>query len=106
MHLRRLWQEQISSDKVEDPTLEKYLPVNMTRLKVFKKHGDQRPGKGFSLEELQKAGTNFKEVMDLGIPTDPRRKTAHQENIEVIKALLKNRKTVSKPRKTTRKPKR
>jgi ribosomal protein L13E len=80
--------------------------MTTTRPKVFKKHGERRFGKGFSLGELKKAGMNFKEVKELGIPTDPRRRTAHEENIEIIKVFLRDRKTVSKSRKTTRKPKR
>lgn len=80
--------------------------MTATRSKVFKKHGERRFGKGFSLSELKNAGMNFKEAKELGIPTDPRRRTVHEENIEIIKVFLRDRKTVSKSRKTTRKPKR
>lgn len=86
--------------------MEKDLPMTMTKPKVFKRHRGRRPGKGFSLEELKKAGTNFKEAMNLRIPTDPKRRTAHEENIEMLKALLEDGKTGFKPRKTTRKSKR
>jgi ribosomal protein L13E len=49
----------------------------------------KRFGKGFSREELQKAGSNLKHVVKLGAPVDSKRRTAHEENIEIIKALLK-----------------
>jgi len=73
----------------------------MTELKakVQKKAGKQRTGRGFSREELKKAGTDQKEALRYHIPIDPRRKTAHEENIETIKTLLKNKKTTSKPKK-------
>ncbi|MEM2105120.1 MAG: ribosomal protein L13e [Candidatus Bathyarchaeia archaeon] len=64
--------------------------------KVFKKGGKQRLGKGFSLEELKKAGLSLKEALKLGIPVDCRRRTAHQENVEAIKGFLESVK--EKPR--------
>jgi ribosomal protein L13E len=36
--------------------------------KVFKKGGKQRCGKGFSREELKKAGLSLKEALKFGIP--------------------------------------
>ncbi|MGB9756396.1 MAG: ribosomal protein L13e [Candidatus Bathyarchaeales archaeon] len=56
--------------------------------KVFKKGGKQRYGKGFSREELKKAGISLKKALKLGIPVDFRRKTTHDENIEAVKAFL------------------
>ena len=64
--------------------------------KVFKKGGKQRFGRGFSREELKKAGISLKEALKLGIPVDFRRETVHQENIEAIKTFLENRKVESK----------
>lgn len=64
--------------------------------KVFKKGGKQRLGKGFSREELKKAGLNLKEALKLGIPVDSRRRTAHQENVATIKGFLESKK--EKPR--------
>jgi large subunit ribosomal protein L13e len=72
------------------------------RAKVQKKAGKQRSGRGFSREELKKAGINPKEALRFHIPIDPRRKTAHEENTETVKALLKDKKakkTASKPKK-------
>jgi ribosomal protein L13E len=73
--------------------------MNEVKAKVQKKAGKQRFGRGFSREELKKAGTNPKEALRFRIPLDPRRKTAHEENIGAIKTLLKDRKAASKPKK-------
>jgi ribosomal protein L13E len=54
--------------------------------KILKPDGKQRDGKGFSLNELKEAGLNRADAKRLKIPVDPRRKTAHPENIETIKA--------------------
>ncbi len=55
---------------------------------VFKKGGEQRFGKGFSLGELKAAGLNPKQAVKLRIPVDVRRKTAHEENIEKLRRFL------------------
>jgi ribosomal protein L13E len=60
--------------------------------KVFKKGGKQRYGKGFSREELKKAGLSFKQALKLGLPIDSKRRTTHEENVEVIKTFLENKK--------------
>jgi large subunit ribosomal protein L13e len=79
--------------------------------KILKPNGKQRDGKGFSPEELKKAGLNKTEAARIGIPTDPRRKTAHDENVEAIKAYAEKKKAEAKPKKpkpspeTKRKPK-
>ena len=64
--------------------------------KVFKKGGKQRYGKGFSGEELKKAGLSFKEALRLGIPIDSKRRTAHEENVEAIKSFLGSMKAKAK----------
>jgi len=66
---------------------------------VFKKDGKKRYGKGFSREELKKAGLNVREALKLSIPVDSRRKTVHEENVSTIKDFLKSNKKVSKPQK-------
>lgn len=66
--------------------------------KILKPDGKQRRGKGFSREELKKAGTNFKAALKLGIPIDLKRKTAHDENVEALKTFLQTKKTASKPK--------
>ena len=64
--------------------------------KVFKKDGKQRFGKGFSRKELKKAGLSLKEALKFGIPVDSRRKTAHEENVDVIETFLESEKVSSK----------
>jgi large subunit ribosomal protein L13e len=66
--------------------------------KVFKNAGKQRYGRGFSREELKKAGTSLKEALRFGIPIDSRRKTAHKENVESVKTFLESKKAESKSR--------
>jgi ribosomal protein L13E len=74
----------------------------MSKPKVFKKDGKQRSGKGFSRGELKKAGVSLKEGLRLGISVDSRRRTAHKENVEVINALLKDRKAQSKSKRKSK----
>lgn len=64
--------------------------------KVFKQKGKQRHGKGFSRGELRKAGLSLKDALRLGFPVDPRRRTAHEENVEAIKTLLESKKAKPK----------
>jgi ribosomal protein L13E len=69
-----------------------------TRPKVFKNGGKQRHGRGFSRDELKRAGSSLKEALRFRIPVDSRRKTAHEENVEVVKAFLESEKAESKSR--------
>ncbi|MDH7477473.1 MAG: ribosomal protein L13e [Candidatus Bathyarchaeota archaeon] len=71
--------------------------------KVFKKGGKQRYGKGFSREELKKAGISLREALKAGIPVDFRRKTIHTENVEAVKAFIEKEKP--KPKKSKGKSK-
>ena len=64
--------------------------------KVFRKAGKQRCGKGFSREELKRAGLSLKEALKFGIPVDSRRKTAHEENVKTVKTFLESKKATSK----------
>lgn len=75
------------------------------RPKVLKNDGKQRLGRGFSREELKRAGSNLNEALRFGISTDDKRKTVHEENIEAVKALLREKKLDSKPKKPRGKPK-
>ncbi len=69
--------------------------------KILKPNEKQRLGKGFSREELKKAGVNLAVARAIELPIDMRRRTIHDENVEAIKAYAaeeKNkRKTVEKP---------
>lgn len=71
---------------------------------VFKKGGKQRLGKGFSLEELKKAGLNVKQALKLGIFVDCRRRTLHEENVKALEEFLAAKKA-SEPKPQRRKPK-
>jgi ribosomal protein L13E len=76
--------------------------------KILKPNGKQRDGRGFSPEELKKAGLKPTEASRLGLPADLRRKTAHSENVEVIKAYVEKKKAEAKPKpkpKPKKKPK-
>jgi large subunit ribosomal protein L13e len=68
--------------------------------------GTVREGRGFSLAEIQAAGLNAGEAQILGIPVDLRRKSSHEENIEILKDFAKQAKEsdvkVSKPKQTTK----
>jgi large subunit ribosomal protein L13e len=79
--------------------------MKAVRPKVFKNDGKQRPGRGFSREELKKAGSSLKQALKLAIPVDAKRKTVHEENTEALKALLQQKKSASKPKKPKAKPK-
>ena len=63
---------------------------------ILKPNGKKRSGKGFSPTELKKAGTNPTEARKIGLPTDIKRKTAHDENVETIKAYVAKEKSRSK----------
>jgi ribosomal protein L13E len=66
--------------------------------KVIKADGKQRSGKGFSVEELKKAGLNRADAKRLEIPVDPRRKTAHDENVADLKIFAEKEKAKAKPK--------
>jgi len=60
--------------------------------------GKQRSGRGFSTEELQKAGLNPAEAKRLEIPVDRRRKTVYDQNVEAVKAYVEKKKAEDKPK--------
>jgi large subunit ribosomal protein L13e len=63
---------------------------------VRKKDGRPKDGRGFSMEELQKAELTLKRALKLKIPVDLRRRSLHEENVEALKARLKE---AAKPKK-------
>ncbi len=69
--------------------------------KILKPDQRQRQGRGFSREELKKAGVNLQIARLIELPIDMRRRTAHDENVEAIKAYavveIAKRKTKPKP---------
>jgi len=66
--------------------------------KIHRSDGKERNGRGFSFEELKKAGLNMAEAKKLEIPIDKRRKTAHQQNVQKIKSYAKKKKAETKPK--------
>ena len=62
--------------------------MSTLRPKVHQRGGKQVEGKGFSLDELKKAGSSLTEAVKLRIAVDPRRRTVHDENVEVLKPVL------------------
>jgi large subunit ribosomal protein L13e len=46
-----------------------------------------RKGRGFSLSEIKQAGKSVQELRSMRIPIDNMRKSAHKENIEILKNL-------------------
>ena len=71
------------------------LPMMKVESVVFKKNGKPRKGKGFSREELRKAGLCFREALKSGVPIDIRRRTIHKENVKAVRSF-KAKKTKSK----------
>jgi large subunit ribosomal protein L13e len=65
---------------------------------VGKSGGKTRSGKGFSQEELKKAGLNPAEAKKLEIPLDKRRKTVHDRNVKALKAFAEKAKAKAKPK--------
>ena len=56
-------------------------------------------GKGFSPDELKKAGSSLTEAVKLRIPVDPRRRTVHDENVEALKPVLDEKRAAVRARK-------
>jgi len=74
---------------------------------IIKPDGSQRPGKGFSPDEVKEAGLNTADARRLRLPVDRKRKTCHDENIANIKSHFKNAPAKAKPKVAaeTKKPK-
>ena len=67
--------------------------MSTCRPRVHRRDGKQVEGKGFSPDELKKAGTSLTEAVKLRVPVDPRRRTVHDENVEILKPVLDERKS-------------
>lgn len=74
--------------------------ASQNRSIVQKKNGEFRGGRGFSRQELSKAGISPKEALKSGLPIDTRRRTVNDQNVKMIKAFLKA--SLSKQKKKTR----
>jgi ribosomal protein L13E len=66
--------------------------------RIMKQDGKQRNGRGFSTEELKKAGLNSAEAREMGLLADLRRRTMHDENVEVLKACAEKKRAEVKPK--------
>jgi len=64
---------------------------------IIKPNKKKRMGKGFSHEELKKAGLNLQEARRIELPIDFRRRTSHDENVEAIKNYAAHEKAKQKP---------
>lgn len=77
-------------------------PINITPLpKVIcrNSHGVKfRFGRGFSILELKEVGLSIKDARRLNLKIDPRRKTLHKENIELLKNWLYSQSKVKNER--------
>jgi len=60
---------------------------------IKKPDGKTKTGRGFSPNELAKAGITILQAKQLGIPVDFRRKSVHESNIESLKAHTTANKT-------------
>ena len=65
---------------------------------ILKPDERQRLGRGFSREELKKAGVNLQEARLIELPIDMRRRTAHDGNVEAVKAYAATEKAKRKPK--------
>ena len=57
-----------------------------------------RKGKGFSRGELKEVNLDLGGALRLGIPRDPRRRSKHQENIELMTRYLENLRASEQPK--------
>jgi len=71
---------------------------------IARKDGKMRIGKGFSKSELKEAGVDFKQALRLTVPIDLRRKTRHEENVNVLKQHLGLKVQKIKPPKPSKEP--
>jgi large subunit ribosomal protein L13e len=65
---------------------------------VAKSHGKLRKGRGFSVEELKKAGIDKAEAKKLEIPLDKRRRTTHDQNVKAVKTFAEKARLKPKPK--------
>ena len=56
---------------------------------ITKQNGKQKPGKGFSPNEIKQAGISKQKAKQMGLPVDERRKSTHEDNVKSLKAHAK-----------------
>lgn len=64
---------------------------------ILKPDGKQRVGRGFSREELTKAGLNLQEARRIQLPIDFRRHTVHDSNVKAVKTYAAHERAKRKP---------
>jgi large subunit ribosomal protein L13e len=69
--------------------------------------GKQRAGKGFSRQELKKAGLDLRAQKKYNLRIDKRRKTAYEENVKLLKERVaeEKKKKAEATKKRTKKKK-
>jgi len=72
---------------------------------IIKQNGKRRSGRGFSLNELGKAGLTKQDAKRIGIPLDVKRRSEHEENIMTLKEHAAKAKSEAKPKAPKNKPK-
>ncbi len=65
---------------------------------ITKRNGKKATSRGFSLSELKKATLTKQDAKKIGIPLDLKRKSAHDENVETLKAHAEKAKAEAKPK--------
>ncbi|MCS7094831.1 MAG: ribosomal protein L13e [Thaumarchaeota archaeon] len=50
--------------------------------------GRRRDGRGFSIEEIKAAGLTLASARREGLPIDLRRRSAHEQNVELLRRLV------------------
>ena len=83
--------------QADEKALREHGKMHHIKPSIRKPDGKQRIGKGFSIEELKKAGLNKADARKLQIRVDPRRKTAHDANISELKAFAEKQNATVKP---------
>lgn len=64
--------------------------------------GETRRGRGFSLQELKKAGIGLADARWMAIPIDNRRKTQYTENVKLLQDFVKRIKKLEKTKKAAK----
>ncbi len=68
---------------------------------IIKRNGKKATSRGFSLSELKKATLTKQDAKKIGIPLDLKRKSAHDENVDTLKAHSEKAKAEVKPKEAT-----
>jgi ribosomal protein L13E len=68
---------------------------------ITSQSGKQRPGKGFSPDELSEAGVSVMDARKMQIPVDWKRRSSHEENIASLKSHNEKAKAAAKPKTKT-----